>query len=260
MALAEEGNGRRPRQSRSVAKRYSQSGRRDAGSGVDDLGTWKEPDFTIMSTPAPPMIYDYSGFPEHTYHIQYSAPGSPVVAHRVQELLRAAGFAAPENDRRGFDHGVFAPLAAIYPKADVPVLQLSIRHDYDPSAHIEVGRTLAPSVVKEGVLIMGSGLSYHNLRLMGPQGKQPSQEFDAWLSDAVCGSVGEERNRKLQNWSNAPSATTGPPAGRPSYPFAGDGWNRRGRSRCPHLPRIHILRLHHGFQLTALKISADYAD
>jgi aromatic ring-opening dioxygenase catalytic subunit (LigB family) len=168
-------------------------------------GHWEERDFTVMSSPEPPMIYDYSGFPEFTYRIKYPAPGSPEVARRVQELLRGAGFSTPADDQRGFDHGTFAPLAAIYPGADVPVLQLSIRSDYDVEAHLAAGRALAP-LRDEGVLIVGSGLSYHNLRRFGDAGHHPSREFDAWLTDAVCGTVSEERNRKLRDWAKGPSA------------------------------------------------------
>ncbi|HWS99172.1 MAG TPA: class III extradiol ring-cleavage dioxygenase [Pyrinomonadaceae bacterium] len=168
-------------------------------------GHWEERDFTVMSTPAPPMVYDYSGFPAFTYQIQYPAPGSPEVARRVQELLRGAGFAAPADDRRGFDHGTFAPMKAIYPEADVPVLQLSLRSDYDPEAHLAAGRALAP-LRDEGVLIVGSGLSYHNLRRLGTAGQHPSREFDAWLTEAVCRSIGEERSALLRGWTDAPSA------------------------------------------------------
>lgn len=168
-------------------------------------GHWEERDFTVMSGPEPPMIYDYSGFPEFTYRIKYPAPGSPEVARRVQELLRGAGFSARADDRRGFDHGTFAPLAAIYPEADVPVLQLSIRSDYDVEAHLAAGRALAP-LRDEGVLIVASGLSYHNLRRFGDAGQQPSREFDAWLTDAVCGTVSAERNRRLRAWAQGPSA------------------------------------------------------
>ncbi|HYE14943.1 MAG TPA: class III extradiol ring-cleavage dioxygenase [Pyrinomonadaceae bacterium] len=168
-------------------------------------GHWEERDFTVMSAPRPPMVYDYSGFPAFTYQIKYPAPGSPEVATRVQELLRGAGFAAPADDRRGFDHGTFAPLKAIYPEADVPVLQLSIRSDYDVDAHLAVGRALAP-LRDEGVLIVGSGLSYHNLRRFGAAGVDPSREFDAWLTGAVCRSVGGERNALLRGWTAAPSA------------------------------------------------------
>jgi len=168
-------------------------------------GHWEEEDFTVMSSPTPPMIYDYSGFPEHTYRVKYPAPGSPEVAARVRELLRGAGFAAPADEGRGFDHGAFAPLAVIYPAADVPVLQLSVRRDFDPEAHLAAGRALAP-LRAEGVLIVGSGLSYHNLRMLGPRGRVPSREFDAWLTDALCGSTGEERSRRLRAWAQAPSA------------------------------------------------------
>jgi aromatic ring-opening dioxygenase catalytic subunit (LigB family) len=174
-------------------------------------GHWEERDFTVMSAPAPPMVYDYSGFPAHTYSIRYPAPGSPAVARRVQELLTGAGFEARADDRRGFDHGTFAPLAAIYPDADVPVLQLSIRRDYDPEAHLAAGRALAP-LREEGVAIVGSGLSYHNLRMLGPRGRHPSHEFDRWLTDAVCGPTSEERNRHLRGWLDAPSARLAHPS------------------------------------------------
>lgn len=168
-------------------------------------GHWEERDFTVMSSPRPPMVYDYSGFPAFTYQIKYPAAGSPDVAQRVQELLRGAGFGAPADSGRGYDHGTFAPLAAIYPEADVPVLQLSIRRDYDVDAHLAAGRALAP-LRDEGVLIVASGLSYHNLRRFGTEGARPSREFDAWLTEAVCGSVGGDRNAKLRAWTSAPSA------------------------------------------------------
>lgn len=173
-------------------------------------GHWETGDFTVMTNQNPPMVYDYSGFPEHTYRIKYGAPGSPEVALRVQELMQNAGFEIKTDGSRGFDHGVFVPLAAAYPEAKIPVLQLSIRKDYDPETHLAVGRALAP-LRREGVLIVGSGLSYHNLRDFGPQAAQPSAEFDAWLSDVVCGVVSEERNEKLRNWSLAPSARAAHP-------------------------------------------------
>ena len=174
-------------------------------------GHWEESDFTVMASARPPMIYDYNGFPEHTYSIKYEAPGAPQVARRVQGLLSEAGFRTRSDESRGFDHGVYAPLAVSYPRADVPVLQLSIRRDYDPEAHLAAGRALAP-LRKEGVLIMGSGLSYHNLRQMGQQGRIPSEEFDEWLTDAVCNSSFEERRRKLINWRKAPSARVAHPS------------------------------------------------
>lgn len=173
-------------------------------------GHWEERDFTVMSGARPPMLYDYSGFPEHTYSIEYPAPGSPQVARRVQELLSAAGFGAREDAARGFDHGVFAPLAVAYPEANVPVVQLSVRSDYDPEAHLAAGRALAP-LRDEGVLILASGLSYHNLRQFDARARVPSREFDEWLTAAVCETAGWERNRLLKDWRSAPSALAAHP-------------------------------------------------
>ncbi|HEX8127775.1 MAG TPA: class III extradiol ring-cleavage dioxygenase, partial [Pyrinomonadaceae bacterium] len=153
---------------------------------------------------------DYSGFPAHTYHIKYGAPGSPEVARRVQELLASARIGTHADALRGFDHGVYAPLAVAYPAADVPVLQLSIRGDYDPEAHLAAGRALAP-LREEGVLILASGLSYHNLRQFDARAKVPSREFDEWLTATVCGAKAEERNRLLRDWQSAPSARAAHP-------------------------------------------------
>ena len=168
-------------------------------------GHWEERDFTVMSSAAPPMLYDYYGFPAHTYQIQYAAPGAPLVASRVQELLARAGIQIKSDPLRGFDHGVFAPLYAAYPDANIPILELSMRSDYDPATHLTVGRALAP-LRDEGVLIIGSGLSYHNLRQMGKQARMPSHQFDEWLTNVVCRSTAEVRNQSLMHWSQAPSA------------------------------------------------------
>jgi aromatic ring-opening dioxygenase catalytic subunit (LigB family) len=168
-------------------------------------GHWEERDFTVMSSANPPMIYDYSGFPEHTYRIKYAAPGSPETAERVHGLIERAGFPARLDTTRGYDHGTFAPLAVIYPDADVPVLQLSLRHGYDPKDHIAVGRALAP-LRDEGVLILGSGLSYHNLRDFGPRAKAPSAAFDHWLQETLVAVSPAERITRLVDWEAAPAA------------------------------------------------------
>ncbi len=147
-------------------------------------GHWEEREFTVMSTVQPLMIYDYSGFPDHTYRIRYPAPGSPQIAERVRALIAAAGFGVRLDPERGFDHGTFSPLAAIYPDANVPVLQLSLKNGYDPEDHIAVGRALAP-LRDENVLIVGSGLSYHNLREFGPQAKSASKALDEWLEETL---------------------------------------------------------------------------
>lgn len=168
---------------------------------------WEESDFAVQTHARPGMIYDYGGFPEHTYHLKYSSPGAPKVAARITELITAAGFANHQDPARGYDHGMFSPMAAIYPNADVPVLQLSIREDYDPAAHVEIGRALAP-LRDEGVLIVGSGLSYHNLRLFGKNetARQASKEFDGWLHEVLSDASTDKKFQRLENWEDAPSA------------------------------------------------------
>jgi aromatic ring-opening dioxygenase catalytic subunit (LigB family) len=167
-------------------------------------GHWEEPRFTVMSAERPGMVYDYSGFPEHTYSIQYAAPGAPALAGRVRALLEAAGIAAALDARQGFDHGTYAPLAVMYPDADVPVVQLSLKSGYSPEEHLAVGRALRP-LRDEGVLIVASGLSYHNLRRFGAEAREPSEAFDAWL-DAALMAPAAERSQRLSRWEAAPAA------------------------------------------------------
>ncbi len=165
---------------------------------------WEEPVFTVQSHPAPGMIYDYGGFPEDTYSIRYPAPGAPKLAQRVQELLRAGGIAVAEDSQRGFDHGMYAPMAVIYPESDMPTMQLSLRQGLDAREHMAVGRALAP-LRDEGVLIIGSGLSYHNLRAFGATGRQASASFDRWLDTALA-DPGAARSAALAAWQQAPAA------------------------------------------------------
>ncbi|MGB6058616.1 MAG: class III extradiol ring-cleavage dioxygenase [Microthrixaceae bacterium] len=174
-------------------------------------GHWETQDFTVQTSPNPPMLYDYGGFPEFTYHIQYPAPGSPEVAARVVELLDGAGIAIRQDANRGFDHGVFAPMYVSYPEADVPILQLSIRRDYDPEAHLAVGRALAP-LRDEGVVILGSGFTFHNLAMFGPAAEEPSRAFEGWLTEAVVDSSPDERSKQLKKWASAPGARISHPA------------------------------------------------
>lgn len=167
-------------------------------------GHWEDDAFAVMTSPKPGMVYDYSGFPPETYKITYPAPGAPDLADRAAGLIRAAGLPVRPDSRQGFDHGTFAPLAVIYPDADVPVFQVSLRHGYDPAEHFALGRALAP-LRDEGVLIVGSGLSYHNLRLFGPGAKVPSAAFDAWLGE-VLDAAPAARTAALLDWESAPYA------------------------------------------------------
>ena len=168
---------------------------------------WETSEFTVQSHPSPPMLYDYGGFPDFTYQLQYPAPGSPEVAAEVVELLGAAGITVEVEDQgRGFDHGVFVPLAVTYPDADVPVVQFSVRRDFDPAAHLAVGRALAP-LRDRGVLIVGSGFpSYHDLSNFGAGATEPSRQFDTWLTETMVDHAGPERSARLERWADAPSA------------------------------------------------------
>jgi aromatic ring-opening dioxygenase catalytic subunit (LigB family) len=168
-------------------------------------GHWESGEFAVTGSAHPPLIYDYQGFPPHTYQLRYDAPGAPELGQQIVELLGGAGFAALVDSGRGFDHGVFIPFKVIYPKADIPVVQLSLKSGLDPQAHLEVGRFLQP-LRKQGVLIVGSGMSYHNLRGFGEQVGPASDEFDQWLTGAVCAPEAKVRNQKLERWQTAPRA------------------------------------------------------
>ena len=165
---------------------------------------WEEPVPTVMSSPHPPMLYDYYGFPPASYEITWPAPGQPELAARVQKLLGAAGFETAADAKRGFDHGTFVPLKLTYPEADVPTVQLSLKRGLDPAEHLAMGRALAP-LRDEGVFIIGSGLTYHDLRGFG-NGSAPavSEAFDAWLRETMA-LAQSERDDRLTGWASAPS-------------------------------------------------------
>ncbi len=160
---------------------------------------------TVTTHPRPPMLYDYFGFPEESYHITWPAPGSPELAARVRQLLGQAGLDSAEDAERGFDHGTFVPLKLADPGAVVPTVQLSLVAGLDPATHVRIGRALAP-LRDEGVLILGSGSSYHNLRAFFRAGARASSEvFHGWLSRSLE-LPPAERERALDGWQNAPEA------------------------------------------------------
>lgn len=175
-------------------------------------GHWLEPGFSVTGSARPPLIYDYSGFPAHTYELTYPAPGEPALAERIVQLLRDTGEPARVDPQRGFDHGVFIPLKLMFPKADIPVVQLSLRRDMDPAAHIAAGRALA-ALRDEGVLIVGSGMSFHNMRGYGdPRYTPVSARFDEWLTAAVESGT-PRREAMLRDWASAPHARDSHPPG-----------------------------------------------
>lgn len=166
---------------------------------------WEEAVPTVMTAKQPPMLYDYYGFPPESYRITWPAPGDPQLAARVQELLRGAGFQTAEDAQRGYDHGTFVPLKLTYPDADIPVVQLSLKRGLNPAEHVAMGRALRP-LRDEGVFIVGSGMTYHNMRGFGdPRAAPVSETFDAWLR-ATATAEPEARDAGLQQWASAPAA------------------------------------------------------
>src|ERR1700719_1324040 len=107
-------------------------------------GHWESPEFAVTGSAHPPLIYDYQGFPPHTYQLRYDVPGAPQLAQQIVDLLGGAGLPARVDPERGFDHGVFIPFKVIYPRADVPIVQLSLKVGLDPKTHLEIGRALQP--------------------------------------------------------------------------------------------------------------------
>ena len=169
-------------------------------------GHWEAPQFSVSTAQHPPMDYDYSGFPEHTYRLQYPAPGSPALAQRVRDLLKQAAIESRDDPQRGFDHGTFVPLSLMYPDADVPVVLLSLKSNYDPAEHIRVGQAIA-ALRDEGVLIIGSGLTYHNMGGFGRATSTPvADAFEGYLNDAIGQPEASVRNRMLLDWESAPAA------------------------------------------------------
>ncbi|MCX8522086.1 MAG: class III extradiol ring-cleavage dioxygenase [Rhodoferax sp.] len=169
-------------------------------------GHWTTGQFSVSSAAHPPMDYDYTGFPPHTYQLQYPAPGAPALAQRVADLLAAAGVNCLQDPERGFDHGTFVPLGLMYPAADMPIVLLSMKHGYDTAEHLRVGALLAP-LRDEGILIMGSGLSYHNMGGFGKAASSPiASAFEHYLNLAITQADAEQRKRMLLNWQDAPHA------------------------------------------------------
>lgn len=173
---------------------------------------WLAPDFRVTSGTKPDLIYDYYGFPPHTYQLHYPAQGEPKLAQRIADLLGQAQLPAETDARHGFDHGMFIPLMLVFPDADIPVVQLSLHAGMDPQKHLDAGKALQP-LRDEGVLIVGSGMSFHNL----PASRDPrfspiSEEFDRWLT-AVVENDPAEREKALTSWTKAPSARLCHPTG-----------------------------------------------
>ena len=159
---------------------------------------WESAPLTLGSTSGTtPLIYDFGGFAPRFYNLQYRAPGAPDLAARIKGLMNEI---VAEQPNRGLDHGAYIPLLKMFPKADIPVLQMSIP-TYDPEKLFAIGKKLAP-LREEGVLIIGSGFMTHGLPFLRdfsidatPPGW--SVEFDLWAQEVLSrGAVDELMNYK----------------------------------------------------------------
>jgi 4,5-DOPA dioxygenase extradiol len=172
---------------------------------------WEAPRPAVYADAAPGMLFDYYNFPPETYEYSYPAPGSPQLAARVAQLLQASGLPCDAVQGRGFDHGTFVPLLLMYPQADIPVVQLSLLEGLDAAAHLRLGAALA-ALREENVAIIGSGMSFHNLRAIfagpRPELRQASDAFAQWLQQTMTAAdlAPVQRLLALQQWQQAPNA------------------------------------------------------
>ena len=186
---------------------------------------WEEPVATVCRDENPQMLFDYYGFPPESYEYNYPAPGHRGLADKLQALLSDAGIPCSGVDGRGFDHGMFVPMMLMYPDAMIPCVQLSLVKGLDPLSHLQLGEALQ-TLREENVLIIGSGMSFHNLRAISSgnhkQLTTASDEFHYWLTDSVCGEgTPEARKSALQGWEQAP-------------------WARFAHPREEHLLPLHV--------------------
>ena len=166
---------------------------------------WENHKPTLTTKENPNLIYDYHGFPRSTYKLKWPAQNNPALVARIQELLSEVDIDSEIHPKRGFDHGVFVPMKVSFPNADIPTTQLSLVKGLDPALHLEIGMALQP-LREEGVLIIGSGMSYHNMKkFMTPAALQASKKFNNWLEYTVVLDQWE-RFEQLSNWERAPAA------------------------------------------------------
>ena len=186
---------------------------------------WETDKPTVSVNPKPGMLYDYYGFPEHTYKLSYPAPGDPELGTQVKRLIEEAGLPVATDSERGFDHGVFVPFLILDPKAEIPVVMLSLRKDLDPAFHIRLGKALQP-LRDQGVAIVGSGMSFHDLRHFRDGDTSASAAFDAWLDETAKAPEAEREARLDAMGQGAVGARV--PSAR-GAPHAADGRRRRRR-------------------------------
>ena len=171
---------------------------------------WEESAPTVGAGASPELIYDYYNFPPESYEITYPASGSPDTAERIVSLLEDNGIDCVSDRDRGFDHGMFIPLKLMYPDAQIPCVQLSLLSDLDAASHIRLGKALSP-LLDEEILVIGSGMSYHNMQGFfdkSESSRKENEAFDHWLVETCCDDAlsNPAREERLANWASAPAA------------------------------------------------------
>ena len=172
---------------------------------------WEEDQPTVTAGDAPALIYDYYGFPEASYHIEYPCPGKPALAQAVHTALESAGIRSAQDAERGFDHGLFVPLKILFPAADIPCVQLSLNNNLDAAEHLRVGAALR-NLDWENLLVIGSGFSFHNMRAFfateTTESRALNAAFEQWLNDTCTSAALTEdaRTQQLIQWQEAPGA------------------------------------------------------
>jgi len=172
---------------------------------------WEAPNVTVTSGERPRLIYDYSGFPQESYKIEYPCPGDPTLSRSIAKQLEQEGIDVTSDSARGFDHGLFVPLKIMYPEADIPCVQLSLMSSLDPLAHIELGRALQ-ELGDQSLLLIGSGFSFHNMKAFFTRetddSRSANRTFERWLIDTCSDqNISEDvRSQRLVDWEAAPFA------------------------------------------------------
>ncbi|KAJ8704114.1 hypothetical protein PYW07_013408 [Mythimna separata] len=191
---------------------------------------------TISSGERHPLMYDYYNFPPESYEFKYDAPGDPVLAGRIHDAFKNADIPSALDDKRGWDHGVFIPMMLINPKADIPIVQISILQNQNAAQHYNIGKVLY-QFRKEGVAIFGSGLSYHNMKEFDnarpvTEKEIANEDFDNFLNDVCTGD--EENRKKILLWDQQKGGLESHPLGEadhlmPLIVNAGAGGTRPGK-------------------------------
>ena len=170
---------------------------------------WETSRATVGMAETPETIYDFFGFPRPLYQVKYPAPGDPAIGAKILQSLAASGIEAVGDPSRGFDHGVWPPLALMFPDANIPVVPMSVQPNLPGQHHVAVGRALR-KLREENVLIVGSGSATHNLAELGRRPLPPhAEQFEQWLCDSIVAG----RIDDLIEWeTEAPQARRNHPA------------------------------------------------